>query len=90
MKKIILGLLMIGSSALAGTPEVFKAVLDMPEMKNFSTIQKMEVRQVFRCPKCYEIAVQGVSSCGTVTSEILVHTKQNSEDQSILAFKVEQ
>lgn len=86
MKKILLSLFFISSSALAASPKAFKAVLEMAEVKSLASIETLHVKQTFRCPECYEICVQGLKSAADPSPvHFLVNTRYDQQKDEVVA-----
>ena len=47
-------------SSFAASSEVFKAVLDNPEIQNFSDITALNVTATLKCLSCFEVKVDGM------------------------------
>ena len=86
MKKIFLLLFLTTSQTFAGTPNAFKAVLDLEEVKSLIAIEKIAVKTTFRCPQCFKFCVQGIKKAtDEKPTTFSVSTHFDEEKQEVVA-----
>jgi hypothetical protein len=95
MKKISIAIVTVFSSLFvsAASLDIFKAVMENPEVQNLSDISALTVTSVYKCPKCYDVKVDGNQEivAGLPPEEVylLIRTEGNFGNDQITTLVIQ-